>query len=116
MVQVEREKILRQEYDAACADWRQLRTRHAMDTFNATIRSPAFSEPPERLAIFARLRGTQDAAFAAITAHLATLPSLAPPMLGCAEGQRCAAPLQPAAGQSSCSLLGIATQLLRLPR
>ena len=50
-------------WEKALADWRTLRTQHAMQTFNARIQSPEFAEPPERLQLYLKLREGQQAAF-----------------------------------------------------
>ena len=50
-------------WEKALADWRTLRTQHAMQTFNARIQSPEFAEPLERLQLYLKLREVQQAAF-----------------------------------------------------
>ena len=50
-------------WEKALADWRTLRTQHAMQTFNARIHSAEFAEPLERLQLYLELREVQQAAF-----------------------------------------------------
>ena len=63
LAEIDAEAVRFTRWEKALANWRTLRTQHAMQTFNARIQSPEFAETLERLQLYLRLRELQQAAF-----------------------------------------------------
>lgn len=78
-------KAKRQAFDAAVADWRALRTRHAMDVFVARVRSAEFAAPPARQQMMQALRTQEQTAHASIFGALVRDTAVPPALTSVAD-------------------------------
>ena len=68
--------------------WRQLRTRHAIDSFVERVRSDEVSDPPSRKELFGRIADKQAKIYEALEVKLASVAELMPPKcLHCHEAK-----------------------------
>jgi hypothetical protein len=70
VTEVQREKAWKGTFEASVREWRVLRTRHAMDMFNACMHSGEFASQPAYLEAFSNLRTAQDDHFVAVGRRL----------------------------------------------
>jgi Domain of unknown function (DUF4455) len=89
VAEVQLEKAVKERYEQGVRDWRVLRTRRAMDNFNARLRSAEYAAPEKRAAEFAALRAGQRAHFAALGGALSGALAARHTMSDDAHAARC---------------------------